>query len=400
VHTPSDVGGRAADRPPLENKANKSAHPLPAAAEKRLTRWDARADLWELSSLQRVRHCGRVARSNVDAIALRAGAYGPSWAGLQHCGSVHAEPVCAATIRAHRALEVGGVLGAALADHQTLTFGTFTGRHRLGQPLTLLWDAAKTAWHDAVTNGGSRKQMQRAGVVGWVRVWDATFGANGWHLHPHWVMAGDGDAAAMEAVCEGMWERWERSMVRQGLARPLRRGQEWHRVEGAAAAGELGEYLFKLAEGPQAPSARQVGSVLGVELAHTMPGRTATVEGTRPVWSLLDAARLDGDAEALAYWHEWENGSKGRRQIGWGGKLRQQYEPDDDELSDDEIANLERGTSVDDVLRLSVAAWGLLVGVRRGPALVIEGWYRGGLLGARQVLEELGVPYALADGEA
>lgn len=381
------LGGGAA----LESTANKSAN-LPEAAQRRLDRWDARADLWLLSSLQRVRHCGRVPQSNVQAIALRAGALGPSWAGLQHCGSVHAEPVCAATIRAHRALEVGAVLGAAMEDGCTLTFGTLTMRHRLGQPLPMLWDAAKVGWHEATASGGYRRQAKRVGVLGWVRVWEVTSGDHGWHVHPHWVIASEGDGEGVEDLCESMFSSWERAIVRQGLSRPLRRGQEWHQVSGDQAAGQLGEYLFKLAEGPSGLTSAVVGQALGFELTSSMPGRAATVNKTQPVWALLDALRLDGDADAGRLWHEWEQGSKGRRQIGWGGSLRDSYEVED-EMSDDAVANLERGSADDDVLRLLPAAWRVLVGIRRGPAVVIEAWYREGLVGACSVLDDLGVAY-------
>lgn len=386
----SGAGGTA---PPLENTANNVTTPLRPAEtqrDRRWLRWDQRADLWKLSSLQRCRHCGRVARSTATGITLRAVEGEASWAGLQHCGSVWACPVCGAIIRAHRALDVGAVLSAAIGDGCWLIFGTLTMRHRQGQSLGLLWDAAQPAWRQAAGAGAFRREFRRVEGVGWVRVWEVSYGRNGWHVHPHWVLVGRGGAERDAiAVCEAMYGRWARQLQRSGLEAPLMVGQDWHRVTGERAGGELSEYLFKLAEAPEAAA-----GALGVELTHTLPGRAAGRLSTAPVLSLLDGARLDGDAEALDRWHEWERGSKGRRQIGWGGDLRKLY-GQADELSDEAIVDQDHGG--ESVLELGLDAWRVLVSLDRGraPAEVLRGWQAGGRAGAAAVLDRLGIGYRM-----
>ncbi len=162
--------------PRLENTANNSsARPLdrgPNRAEKRRDRFATRAVQWRASSLQRCRQCGRVPRSDASPVTIRLRDSIAGYGGLQHCGSVHACPVCSATILVGRALEIGAVLAQAVAEGHVLGFVTFTMRHRRSQPLKGLWDAAGGAWGRATSGREWRAVHGVDGVVvGWVRVW-------------------------------------------------------------------------------------------------------------------------------------------------------------------------------------------------------------------------------------
>jgi hypothetical protein len=303
---------------------------------------------------------------------------------------VWACPVCSASILTHRALEIGAVLGQAVAEGFALGFGTLTMRHRRGEPLKGLWDAAGKGWRRAISGKQWVAIQGRHGVEGWVRVWEVTDGQNGWHVHVHFVVVlpGAATAADLDAVAGGMFERWSRGLVAAGREAPRLVGQEWHLVAGDDAAGDLAEYLFKLTE--QADRAKS----LGLELAHTQPGRARGGLATRPVWSLVHAIADSGDLATLPRWHEWEKGSKGRRQVGWS-RLRERFQPEAVEVTDAEIADRETGTAADDVAVISHEGWQRLVRIHGGCVDVLEALERGGVPEMVEVLEGHGVEFVL-----
>lgn len=348
--------------------------------------------LWQASSLQRVRHCGRVPRSNDEGVGLRLSEGVAGIAGLQHCGSVWADPVCAGRILLHRALEIGAVLGRAIGQGHPLGFVTLTMRHHAGQPLALLWAAAQKGWRRCI-QGKGWVEVQPL-VEGWVRVWEVTHGRNGWHVHVHLVLVlapGQSPAEALEVIAGGMFERWSRGLVAAGLEAPRPVGQDWHVVEGERAAGLVGQYLAKIVDAPEAEEER--ARSLGLELTSSLPGRSAEGLRTRPVWTLLDHLQATGEADALEAWHEWERASKGKRQVGWSRGLRERFAPEVEDLGDDEIVQQEIGTKEDELVHFSAEQWRDIVAVPGRPVLLLEATERAGLAGARALLDGWGVGY-------
>lgn len=391
---PVEPGAGGAAGGPLENTGNNSSTRPLAAAERRADRWDRRALLWRVSSLQSVRHCGRVPRSSSSGIEARARDGVAAYAGLQHCGSVWSEPVCSAKILTHRALEIGEVLAQAVEQGHVLAFGTLTMRHRRSQPLRSLWDAASKAWGRSTSGVMWVRQKAAHGVVGWVRVWEVTVGRNGWHVHVHFVVVLEAGrtAADLEALAGGMFNRWARGLEAAGLEAPRRIGQEWHLATGDDVASQLGEYLFKLVE--QSQAARSIG----LELTHTQPGRSRRELATAPVWSLLEELVETGDADALRRWLEWEVGSKGRRQVAWSKGLRERFAPEVTDMSDDQVVEQEHGSSDDTVAVITIAGWEQLVRIPRGPLSVLEMLEDHGPEAMHLLLERLGIEHEMTGG--
>jgi hypothetical protein len=203
------------------------------------------------------------------------------------------------------------------------------------------------------------------------------------------VLSPGSTSADLDAVAGGMFGRWSAGLVSAGLEAPRLVGQDWHLATGDEAAGDLAEYLFKIVE--QGEAARS----LGVELAMTQPGRSRSDLATRPVWSLLDRLVETGEAEALARWHEWEAGSKGRRQVGWSKGLRKRFAPEVEDVTDQEIADREMGSKQDDVARISREGWGRLVSIPGGPCDVLEALEVEGVAGMAEVLDRLGIDHEL-----
>lgn len=316
------------------------------------------------------------------------------YSGLQHCGSVWADPVCAGRILVHRALEIGAVLGRAIEQGHPLAFVTLTMAHHRGQSLAELWAAAQKAWRRAT--GGKGWQESKGHLVGMVRVWEVTYGRNGWHVHVHLVLVlepGTGPDE-LELIAGGMYGRWSRGLTAAGLDAPRRIGQDWHIVGGDRAAHELGGYLSKMAEGVEERAAG-----LGLELTHSMPGRSGAGLKTAPTWALLDHLCATGEVEALTLWHEWERVSKGKRQVGWSRGLRERFAPEVEELSDDEVVAEEVGTASDDVVRWSADQWREFVSVPSRLVSLLDAGDRGGPGAVVALLDEWGVKYERIKGD-
>jgi hypothetical protein len=239
-----------------------------------------------------------------------------------------------------------------------------------------------------VTSGREWVAVQdRHGVEGWVRVWEVTDGSNGWHVHVHFVvvLAAGSRAADFDLVADGMFDRWSRGLVSAGREAPLRRAQEWHLLEGDDAAGKLGEYLFEMVD--------QSTSRLGFELTHTAPGRARVGHKTVPVWTVLEDFMATGDCALRDRWHEWEQGSKGKRQMGTSKGLFQRFAPSIEEVTDEQIADREVGSSSDDIACMTSATWAELVRDVEVICAAHDAYAEGGVEALFALFDLYGLPY-------
>ena len=376
---PRDIANNASPLDPFEALAVASDLRF-SSQERRYERHRLRALLWGWSSLPRVTRCGRIVAGEEALVGVRLTAGAAGFAGLQSCGSVWADPVCASKVLSRRAFEIGALLGLAASEGCVLGFGTFTMRHRRGEPLAALWTAARAGWRRVTSGKAYVASVARCGVVGWLRVWEVTEGRNGWHVHVHWVavLEPGSDAAVLEDLASGMLRRWEAGLAKHGRE-ALRVGQEWHVVRGDEAGEEVGRYVAKLgAEG------------LGFELAYTQPGRSRAGVKTRPVWSLLSDFSETGDAAALARWREWERASKGARQVGYSKGLKKRFELPEVEKSDEEIAAEELGTKDDTLVWITPRGWASMVCRPMRMPELLSAAENGGLEGCRRLLDSWG----------
>lgn len=340
-----------------------SAHPQVTGLQ--LTRTGSRLIAREQlqGTLRRITRVGRLERCGCHVVP-GTGAVGVRWSpptksasasagfsSVERCGSVWACPTCSARIAATRAEEISGAVTRWLdmdASHGALLL-TATVRHRRGQGLRMLWDAVQGGWR-GVTQGaawrGSKKtdgDLRRYAIEGWVRAVEVTHGASGWHVHVHALVLTRRALSPVErqALGDRIFGRWSRAVQRKGLSAPTRSHGVDVRPVSRAGAAEAGAYLGKGAGG--------VGGV-GAEV-----GAGSLKSGRRqsrtPMEVLRDAGA--GDAGAVALWHEWEAGSRGRRQVGWSQGLRELLAVE--EISDQEAAEQEiDGTTVG---LMRVAAW-------------------------------------------
>lgn len=343
--------------PPLERYANSSPPPPKGGTASRSRRYRRRSVLWTLSSLQRVRQCGRVRCSPDGLVGLRrassalvtGGRSGLS--GLKTCGSVWACPVCNAKVMAKRAQELGDAVAAHHASGGSTIFGTSTLRHHKGQRLDALWQALSKAWASCTKGKAWDGRVDRLGIQGFVRAAEVNISwENGWHVHLHWILFTAGDVTPDQVDDFGGWfaARWARAVVRQGLASPLGVGQDARLVR-SIEDGDLAKYVTKM-DGP---------SKLGLELTHSQSKRARSAHTTVPAWELLSLIEETGDLDVLDLWQEYESASHGRRQLTWSYGLRRRLLGQEVERTDEDLAAEDVGDET--LVYFAADGWAYLV---------------------------------------
>lgn len=319
----------------------------PTRQDRRNTAWTLRRRLWEMSSLPRVRSCGRVTHVAGAGPTLRLsdnpdGTRTAGLAGLVSCGSPWACPTCARRIGGRRAEEITSLIAAAGAQGAGAALITLTLRHHAGNRLERTWDGLRYAWSRITSGAAYARELGAFGVQGWAAVVEVTHGAeHGWHPHLHVLVIFDMPVSddMVNELAARWWLRWERALDRRGLSAAAHRGGLDARAVPMTpdASGALGVYLAKIAH--------EVTS--GVT---TKDGR----HGNRTPFAILRDGVETGLADDIERWWEWEAASHGRRQLTWSRGIRDQYELAP-EQTDEEIAAEDVGT--DDLIALPAETW-------------------------------------------
>lgn len=309
------------------------------------------------------------------------------YGGLAYCGNVWACPRCSAVVAAERSAHIAAAVAECHSRGGQVHFVTLTLRHRAGDRVKDLFPILHAGWRAvtgsvAWTGNASRGKVgdrDRFGVGGFVRVIETTVsrpgsGGHGWHIHVHALLF------SMGTLVVGLRPDYERVLARMA-GRPVTVDAEWFsrmvfqarvadrwirgvtnaggRVPGAAAvdvrtiedggAEFVGRYLAKgtydvatrlgaeVAAGDLTKSAREASNVTPFDLLAEL-----VVDG--PKFGLRTPRRweIGGDADGLdlldldsgeltairppggwALWVEWEQATRGRRQLAWAHRPKQ-----------------------------------------------------------------------------
>lgn len=325
--------------------------------------------LWRSSAIKRVTHCGRVTLGSDVVIRASVGADGQRHAGVAgvvHCGSVWACPVCSAKIAAQRSAMVGEVLRRWVERGGSVAMVTLTVRHSKGDPLATVWDAVSAGWRAAtrssawdqlqrvygtemVTGKGSRAALRYR--IPSIRVVEVTHGANGWHVHVHalLLLRGGVEVDQVPQIGASMWGRWDRAVQRAGLRGGDLAQMDAHLIRwDPRGVTPLAEYFAK------------------ATYEVTLAGNKSARGGNRTPFQVLacmveyaSGELVQGDNDAARdrrIWGEWERSSRGRRQIGITNGLLDVLEMRDWMPTDEEIVEAEMGG--DELARFSREEWG------------------------------------------
>jgi len=179
-------------------------------------------------------------------------------------------------------------------------------------------------------------------MLGWARAVEVTHGAHGWHVHIHVLLCWDHpvDEAAAQRVVFRMWGRWDRALRRRGLDSSPTRGLDARpvRFDRADGGGGLGDYFVKIS--------REVTS----SYAKDSKG------GRSPLAIDRDAVETY-KAEDVELWWQFEDASRGRKQLTWstGRRDLRRFAGLRREQTDEEIAAEETGG--DELISLPADTW-------------------------------------------
>lgn len=274
-----------------------------------------------VSQLPRFIDCGR--KAIAGGVTLKSGANAAGWEGVATCGSVHVCPVCMPSVRRVRAEELA-TAGSAWESvdleqgkARGLVLVTLTMRHFARQSLSLLVQRQREAWKRAFGQNALRttKQIKKGlGVVGHVRSWETTHGANGWHAHFHVAVFLEErpDARRVKVLERLIYRAWADALEKVGAYRPSAAHGVRVDAPGAGEAGQIAKYLMKGQDGKSWGAAQEMvrGDVKAGRKGHRMP---------------LQIARgaVEGDERDIELWREYEESATGLRALYWSQGLRQ-----------------------------------------------------------------------------
>jgi hypothetical protein len=330
-----------------------------------------------------LRDCGRVPITPGGSVAVRESGGVVGFAGVATCGSVWGCGVCNAKIMARRTLEIGAGVEAWEERGGQVAFGTLTLRHWSGHRLEDLWACLSRAWAKVTSGRAWILNKKRYGIAGWLRVVEVTWGVNGWHVHVHFLLFLESSTVPrdLDGLKRSIFGRWSSALKALGLPTPLLAGQDLRVLNGPADEALAG-YFTKAVHGPRS---------IGQELTNSQSKTARGGHKTHSVWEFLDDVIDAGDADALDRWHEWQRGSKGRRQLTWSKGMREllglRFEK-----SDEDVAAEELGTNADDLVIITAAGWRTVIACRLRVA-ILESVYRQGFKGLRALLDASGVGY-------
>ena len=304
--------------PDLGNNANNCGAPgqgpeigvlaVPApdpAITSRARALELRERLWSVSSLARVRSCGKTPRTRLlEVVDTPRGA---RLIGLCHCGSVWVCPVCAPLIRSGRAVEIALALELHLVGSGGVTFGTGTMSHGLGNSLRSTYGLVSEAWSGTRQARAVRAFRKAHGYVGFIRTVEVTWGeVNGWNPHTHWLdfwetVLTSSELAEYHAAVFAAWSSTVRRLG--GRVASREHGVRVLNVSAESASTDrLGEYLTEISP---------MGAGHELTAISTKQGRLG---GLAP-FDLLGKVYGPGSKPWVDLWWEFEKATHGRRML-------------------------------------------------------------------------------------
>jgi len=323
-----DGGGYPLYDPSAALSPLRRAHGMSKCQVARAGRWEARRKLRPVTTLPRLKHCGRTPISDVAIrrIAMPADsgqAASAGMCGLTTCGSTWSCPQCSAQIAEHRRNDLHDLLIGHRKTGGQFAMLTLTMRHRKNQGLKKLWSKLMDSW--AYFQSGKNWRKARTLLTGYCRVVEVTHGKNGWHVHIHVILffkptVRTGEYSPIEWTLNRLrgefTERWIAALARFGATADARHALDLKRLTGDPS-DTLSEYFVK--------------ATYEMARADLKDAR----HGNRTPFAILRSFLTTGDLDTLELWQEFEQGSHGKRQWGFSKGLKAEYAVE--ELSDDEI---------------------------------------------------------------
>lgn len=286
--------------------------------ENRLEKFILQSAAKHLLPSKRVSKCCRLrayGQNDIQVLhnpALKTAHYG----GLQTCGSVWDDPICAAKISERRRVEeVLPAMNQWKDQGGQCLLLTLTHPHNMNHVLIELLKGEQKALSSMSGARVYRALMQSIGFIGSIRAWEVTYGFNGFHPHFHFILFVriDLDLVSLE---DQFYLSWANACRLAKLPIPDR------------------EHGVSLEDGTKADFYVSKG-LWSLDHEITKGHLKKSNKGRSPM-DLLRSYTYDHDKQAGALFVEYSNAFHGKRQLHWSKGLKDYFSIG--EKTDEEVA--------------------------------------------------------------
>lgn len=242
------------------------------------------------------------------------------YSGLLICGSVWVCPVCAAKISERRKKEIQQAFEMHKDDDGKIAMLTLTFSHKKTDRLKDTIKKFGQATTKFFGGGAFNDIRSEMGLIGRIRVYEVTYGRNGFHPHVHIALLYENDVD-LAIIKKRMFILWEKACLKSGLTASEKYGLDLQNGD------EAEEYLSK--HGTWS---------LEQELSKSHI-KKAKNDSMTP-FDFLRKYLEDEDKKYLKLFSEYVECFKGKRQIQWSQGLKKKFvmvEKTDEELAKEKI---------------------------------------------------------------
>jgi hypothetical protein len=306
----------------------------PISARRKL-RYRLRHLLREVTTVDRCKGCGWEPIAN--GIQIRVGDNNgrptAGFGGLETCGRVWLCPVCSAKVRVRRGDQIAEACARHLDGSENgCWFITVTLPHEKGDKLKDSFDVLTQAWRYVKTGRAYQEDKKRFGILGDIKAVECTHGCNGWHPHAH-ILVFTSKRIGFNEMCAWAGRldaRWAKGLAKAGW--PTGTPGVRFDMEPVTRGKGIAAYVAKVQE-----------KGLGSEIARA--DMKDAREGNRTPFGILADFGNGGLADDLELWWEYEAATAGRSAIRWSPGLWAKLMPDEDQLTDEDIAAEDEGSA-------------------------------------------------------
>jgi hypothetical protein len=246
------------------------------------------------------------------------------YGGLMVCGSVWVCPVCAAKISERRRQELKTAFKAHLDTGGYCTMVTLTFSHSPKDKLDDLLVALGKSMQDFSRGKRHDNFRKEIGLIGKIRAFEVTHGANGWHPHIHLLLMHSNEIEPWEwsNMEDKLYSMWSGACAKNGLATSREHGLRMHdAAEASTYIGKWGDIMDK-----------PWGTDSEMTKANIKKGRGESITP----FDMLRVIIEDGDLEFEGKYQEYAKATKGKQQLVWSPGLKAKYLIE--EKTDEDIA--------------------------------------------------------------
>jgi hypothetical protein len=269
--------------------------------------WEVQRHLRCVSSLSRVRQCGRsvISEDGLVRVAVVGGGAATRVFGVMSCGSPWVCPVCHRRWAQRRAAELSHAFGLHVGGSGGLELLTVGVPHAQLDPLAVVWARCAESWAGLLEQRWWKQAKRDLGVFGMVRAVEVSRADAGPHVHVHAVLL--------------TRERWD-APVRAAIFKRI--GEWFRRGRGAGPEPEIEGVGQLPPPGTDLAEVREPDAVAKYLTAGASKGSTGRADVGRSMFGMLAEHARTGDPGLLARWHEFERASKGKHPLHWSASLR------------------------------------------------------------------------------